>query len=687
MARIIDTLVARFKWDTDTSGADEALSSVQRVQKGVSGAGRAFAAAGAAFGAAGFFIGEGLYTFSGAINTLRSVLADTVSEDQIQTLREQAISLGETTVRTAEDAAGAQVALARAGFSFNEIMAATPAVLNLAIAGELEMGEAALVVAKQIRAFNLPANEAVRVVDSLAHASRLGLTNVRELGPAFRQVAPLASQMGMSIENVAAMIVSLRDIGLIPQQAGTALRNIMSILTETPTRKRLGAFEKLGLDWMVIRDLVVDGKVQDAFKQIQRGLQTLTKGEQASVMGEIFDREARIAAVHLVENTKHTDGLIASMQDATGAGAQMGRDMTRDLYGAVKLMTAALDTLMKRLGDAGFTWVLENLAKAIRAVANALSDAHPVVQVFLVVVLALGIALGGVGAALIAAGVAIAAWTQVVTFATVQGGRWLVVLKLQAAALRLLNPLTYAHAAALVVRTAATWAATAAQWALNVAMRANPILAVIGLIVAIIAVIWQFRDAIWNGLKAAWDWVKKNWPLLAAILLGPIGLLIYAVKNWGAEIKAVFKAIWDAIVGAVVGAVNWVKNAVVDMVNFLASMPDRIYRAFAAVFRKLGQLWEQHAPWWLKKIVGGVGGILGKIAGFLGFGGGGGDARVSPPPAVGRTSVIQTTNVNVDRLDVNTQATDASGVAGGIREALEAEYQNTRHAFDNGVAV
>jgi hypothetical protein len=118
--------------------------------------------------------------------------------------------------------------------------------------------------------------------------------------------------------------------------------------------------------------------------------------------------------------------------------------------------------------------------------------------------------------------------------------------------------------------------------ALDAVMDANPIMLVVagiaalvlGLIYAYNHVKW-FRDAVqdafhWvlNAIKNVWNWVKHNWPLLAAILLGPFGLIMGQIVEHFATIK---KAATDAA--------QWISNAFNNVVQFFSKLPGRLASA------------------------------------------------------------------------------------------------------------
>lgn len=66
-------------------------------------------------------------------------------------------------------------------------------------------------------------------------------------------------------------------------------------------------------------------------------------------------------------------------------------------------------------------------------------------------------------------------------------------------------------------------------------------------------------------------------------------------------------------------------------------------------------------------------------------------AGASPVGAVSSTAISNTRNssrsttVQVDRVEVNTQATDADGIASGVGSALEREMRSAANSYDDGV--
>jgi hypothetical protein len=120
--------------------------------------------------------------FDFGMSKVQAITAATAAE--ISNLREQAKLLGKTTFFTASQVADAQKFLAMAGFNPDQILKATPNVLNLA--GDMDLGMAADIATNISTPFKIAADELNRVNDILARANTSSNTNVMDLGQAFK---------------------------------------------------------------------------------------------------------------------------------------------------------------------------------------------------------------------------------------------------------------------------------------------------------------------------------------------------------------------------------------------------------------------------------------------------------------------------------------------------------------------
>ena len=387
MARtVIDELITIIGFRGDTRELDRVQQRVRQIESNINTMARNFAIAGAALTGVGFVVGRTILSFDRAMNTLRATFLGAPT-DELADLEQQAKDLGAATSKSATDAANAQVELARAGLSTKQVMEAIPDVLNLAIAGELEMAEAAGLVTSQLAAFKLETSETERVVDVLAKTAVSAKTTVAELGPAFRQVAPLATGLGISIEQTAAIIGTLRSGGLVPEQTGTAFKNILAVLQEDPTDNVREGFRRLNLDFEEVSAMVAAGDIEGAFKRIgDAGLDTKTALQ-------IFGREAAVGASILAGSATGVEDFIAELEAAGGTTDEMREILESGFPGSVDQFKSALEGLQLSLADSGLRALMKNALIVLRELINAISNAPGPIKTLIVAVIAAGPAL------------------------------------------------------------------------------------------------------------------------------------------------------------------------------------------------------------------------------------------------------------------------------------------------------
>jgi len=192
--------------------------------------------------------------FETELNKLQAVSGSTAS--QMAALEDQARSLGATTTFAANEAAQAQVFLAQAGFKSNEVLKATPGILKLAIAGNLDLARAADIASNVLGGMALQVDDLNRVNDVLAKTAASSNTNIEQLGQALSFAAPFAVSAGISIEQVAAAVGVLSNNGLQATRAGTGVVGVIRQLSRvTPQAEEV--LSKYGL---TVGDVNIEAK-------------------------------------------------------------------------------------------------------------------------------------------------------------------------------------------------------------------------------------------------------------------------------------------------------------------------------------------------------------------------------------------------------------------------------------------
>jgi TP901 family phage tail tape measure protein len=164
----------------------------------------------------------------------------------MKALEDQAISLGSTTSFTATEVGQAQELLARAGFSVNETLSATPGLLAAAAAEGLDLATTADISASALRGFGLEASQMDMVANLLAATSATSNASIRTLGQSFKYIAPVAQTLNLDITDVNAALGMLANMGIKGSMAGRNLASGLMFLAK-PSEKAKNLIDQLGI--------------------------------------------------------------------------------------------------------------------------------------------------------------------------------------------------------------------------------------------------------------------------------------------------------------------------------------------------------------------------------------------------------------------------------------------------------
>lgn len=228
-----------------TRGMQSAGQSLQAVGNQMLGVSKKAFALSAAIAAVG-----GIAVSQFAQFEKRMALVGVISgatELQFARLEASAAALGATTLFTARQAAEGMEILAKAGFDVNKILAATPEVLNLATAANIELAEATDIVVGIMSGYGKTADEVGKANDVLVKTFTSTNVTVGDLGETFKLVGPVAKTAGIEFEELSAAIGILGNAGIKGSLAGTALRKAI-ISFSAPTPRAMREMKRLGLE-------------------------------------------------------------------------------------------------------------------------------------------------------------------------------------------------------------------------------------------------------------------------------------------------------------------------------------------------------------------------------------------------------------------------------------------------------
>ncbi|EJH3372484.1 phage tail tape measure protein, partial [Escherichia coli] len=298
---------------------------------------------------------------------------------QFKALREQALKLGSETQFTASDAASGQSFLAMAGFTPQAIQAALPGVLNMALAGGVELGETADIGSNILTQFNLTADQMDRVGDTLTAAFTRTNTDLRALGETMKYTGPVAAKLGISLEEAAAMAGMLANNGLRGSDAGTAMRASLSRLA-SPPKAAADALKELGVSVADARGKM--RPMEDMLLDLYKATQKYGQVDQVSFFKDIAGEEAFVGLQTLVAaaGSGELQKLTRELQGARGEADRVAKVMADNLDGDLKNLDSAWEGLRIRISDlvdGPLRSVTQWLTRVLEKITS-LAQAHPV---------------------------------------------------------------------------------------------------------------------------------------------------------------------------------------------------------------------------------------------------------------------------------------------------------------------
>lgn len=335
------------------------LSRVKaRYQSGKELAGNAAAAgaAGVGIAVAGTMAGVKLlmpgYDFAQKNSELQAVLGVEKQSPEMQALRKQARQLGDNTAASADDAASAQIIIAKGGGDAEAIAAMTPVTLNLSLANRKTMEENAQLLMGTKAAFQLSNDAAAHIGDVLSTTMNKTTADFQGLSDSLSYLAPVAKNAGVSLEQAAAITGTLHDNNIRGSMAGTGGAAVITRL-QAPTGKAYDALKELG-----VKTSDSKGNTRPLFtilKEMQASFKrnNLGTSQKAEYVKTIFGEEAMKSASVLMAAAASgkLDKLTATIKDSDGKTEELVKVMQDNLGGDFKEFQSAYEAVGTDLYD------------------------------------------------------------------------------------------------------------------------------------------------------------------------------------------------------------------------------------------------------------------------------------------------------------------------------------------------
>lgn len=446
--------------------------------------------------------------------------------DEFKKLEDAALDLGAKTSFSAKQVAEAQEMMASAGFKTNEILSATPGVLDLAASSGTDLATSSNIAASAIRGFGLDASQAGHVADVLAKAAADTNANVTTMGEAFKYVAPIARGTGLSIEEVSAAIGEMADAGIDGSTAGTTLRGAISRLAN-PSKESATAMAQLGFNAFDSNGKLKSlATISDELNEKMKGL---TDQQKQEALATIFGQEAMSGMMVLVQNGgAKLNSLTESLKKSDGAAKEMAKTMQDNTKASIEQMMGSLETAGIKLQQV-LAPSIKFIADKIGELADKFSSLSPASQKFILVVVGIAAAIGPV---IIIIGSLISA------FGVISGA--------------------VASASAAIAEAGGI-----------IALLTNPIAIAIGAIVGFIAIfttLYNTNVEFRNNVNIVWEQIKTTISTIIENIKTIISVFVQVAQDiwrkYGDDIVNVAKTAFDLLASIVQTALDLVSNII-----------------------------------------------------------------------------------------------------------------------------
>ncbi|NNS46376.1 phage tail tape measure protein [Escherichia coli] len=292
------------------------------------------------------------YDFSLKNSELQAVLGLEKQSPELIALKSQARTLGDNTAASADDAAAAQIIVAKSGADKDGILAQTPAILNMSLANKETMEDNAKLLIGTKSAFGIADDKATHIADVISMAMNKTQATFAGLSDSLTYVGPVAKSAGVSLEETAAMLGTLHDNNITGSMAGTGSRAVLSRL-QAPSGKAYDAIKELGVKTMDSK-----GNTRPIFsilKEMQASFEKnkLGTGQRSEYMKAIFGEEASSSASVLMAAAASgkLDNLTKLIKESDGKTEELVKVMQDNLGGDFKEFQSAYEAVGTDLYD------------------------------------------------------------------------------------------------------------------------------------------------------------------------------------------------------------------------------------------------------------------------------------------------------------------------------------------------
>lgn len=275
---------------------------------------------------------ESVETYASYDDTMREAQAvGGYTTEEMEKLDALNREIAQTSTYTNLQSADAMVLIAQAGLDVNDIYSLLPSVLDLAMAGNLDLADSVDYLLSSLTSMGKGMEYAETLTDQMAKTASIGMTDIDTLGESMMRLGSASGTFFSSSEEILAILSAMSQFGHDQRgaQAGTWLRNFMLSLA-APTSNvddMVGAMEELGI----------------AQEEIEEYAASHSNGVAAMAVQSLVDQGLRIYDDQ--GKLLPAIDIIKSLRDTVRGSAEYSEDLT-ELTGALNDAGGDIDTFL-----------------------------------------------------------------------------------------------------------------------------------------------------------------------------------------------------------------------------------------------------------------------------------------------------------------------------------------------------
>lgn len=250
---------------------------------------------------------------------------------------------------TAVAVSDAQEYLALAGYTLEEIQAASPTVVAAQKATGESMQLVSDIATDTASSYGYMADELDYVTDRMVYTTNKFNTNFAQLGEAMKYVAPIANQTGMEFSDLNSYLGVLANSGIKGSQAGTALRQTFLRL-QAPTGIASKLLNKYNVELFDQQGNFIG--INESMLKVEKATKKMTEQQKAFFLQQLFGTEA-MSSINILfkEGIENVIEYGDNIELADGKTREMARFMEAGFGGMKRSLESQKDGIMVVLGE------------------------------------------------------------------------------------------------------------------------------------------------------------------------------------------------------------------------------------------------------------------------------------------------------------------------------------------------